>query len=114
MREMYFAMKLLYGRGLAKKTAIITDGRFSGTNNGCFVGHISPEAAEGGPIAAVRDGDIITIDVENKRLDVDLSPEELEARLKDWKRPPQKELKGILAIYAKLAASAAEGGMMKV
>ncbi len=114
MREMYFAMKLLYGRGLAKKTAIITDGRFSGTNNGCFVGHISPEAAEGGPIAAVMDGDIITIDVENKRLDVDLSPEELEARLKDWKRPPQKELKGILAIYAKLAASAAEGGMMKV
>ncbi|MFA7651465.1 MAG: dihydroxy-acid dehydratase, partial [Synergistaceae bacterium] len=95
MREMYFAMKLLYGRGLAKKTAIITDGRFSGTNNGCFVGHISPEAAEGGPIAAVRDGDIITIDVENKKLDVDLSPEELEARLKDWKRPPQKELKGI-------------------
>ncbi len=114
MREMYFAMKLLYGRGLAKKTAIITDGRFSGTNNGCFVGHISPEAAEGGPIAAVRDGDIIIIDVENKKLDVDLSPEELEARLKEWKRPPQKELKGILGIYAKLAASAAEGGMMKV
>ncbi len=114
MREMYFAMKLLYGRGLAKKTAIITDGRFSGTNNGCFVGHISPEAAEGGPIAAVRDGDIITIDIKNKKLDVDLSPDELEARLKDWERPPQKELKGILAIYAKLAASAAEGGMMKV
>ncbi|MFA6893619.1 MAG: dihydroxy-acid dehydratase [Synergistaceae bacterium] len=113
MREMYFAMKLLYGRGLAKKTAIITDGRFSGTNNGCFVGHISPEAAEGGPIAAVADGDIITIDVENNKLDVDLSPEELEARLKDWKRTPQKELKGILGIYAKLAASAAEGGMMK-
>jgi dihydroxy-acid dehydratase len=114
MREMYFAMKLLYGRGLAKKTAIITDGRFSGTNNGCFVGHISPEAAEGGPIAAVRDGDIITIDIKNKRLDVDLSPEELETRLKEWERPPQEELKGILAIYAKLAASAAEGGMMKI
>jgi len=87
---------------LQKRPTIITDGRFSGTNNGCFVGHISPEAAEGGPIAAVRDGDIITIDVENKKLDVDLSPEELEARLKDWKRPPQKELKGILGIYAKL------------
>ena len=114
MREMYFAMKLLYGRGLAKKTALITDGRFSGTNNGCFVGHISPEAAEGGPIAAVRDGDTITIDIKNKRLDVGLSPEELEARLKDWKRPPQKQLKGVLAIYAKLAASASEGGMMKV
>ncbi|NLD05873.1 MAG: dihydroxy-acid dehydratase [Synergistaceae bacterium] len=114
MREMYFAMKLLYGKGLSKKTAIITDGRFSGTNNGCFVGHISPEAAEGGPIAAIRDGDTITIDVENKRLDVDLSQEEIEARLKDWKRPPRKELKGILGIYAKLAASAAEGAMMKI
>lgn len=114
MREMYFAMKLLYGRGLSKKAAIITDGRFSGTNNGCFVGHISPEAAEGGPIAAVRDGDVITIDVENKRLDVDLSPKEIEARLKDRKRPPHKEMKGVLGIYAKLAASAAAGGMMKI
>ena len=63
MREMYKAMKLLYGKGLALKTALVTDGRFSGTNNGCFVGHISPEAAEGGPIAAVLDGDGITIDI---------------------------------------------------
>ena len=60
---MYTAMKLLYGRGLALKTAVVTDGRFSGTNNGCFVGHVSPEAAEGGPLAAVRDGDPITIDI---------------------------------------------------
>ena len=63
MREMFKAMKLLYGRGLAGKTALVTDGRFSGTNNGCFVGHVSPEAAEGGPIALVRDGDAITIDI---------------------------------------------------
>ena len=63
MREMYIAMKLLYGRGLALSTAVVTDGRFSGTNNGCFVGHISPEAAEGGPIALVEDGDRITIDI---------------------------------------------------
>ena len=59
MREMYKAMKYLYGRGLSKTTALITDGRFSGTNNGCFVGHISPEAAEGGPIAIIHDGDRI-------------------------------------------------------
>ena len=63
MREMYTAMKLLYGCGLALKTALVTDGRFSGTNNGCFVGHVSPEAAEGGPLAIVEDGDTITIDI---------------------------------------------------
>lgn len=68
MREMYSAMKLLYGRGLALKTALITDGRFSGTNNGCFVGHISPEAAEGGPLAAVQDGDLVTIDIPGRNL----------------------------------------------
>jgi dihydroxy-acid dehydratase len=62
MREMATAMKLLYGRGLGMKTAVVTDGRFSGTNNGCFVGHISPEAAEGGPIAAVCDDDMVTMD----------------------------------------------------
>lgn len=114
MREMYFAMKLLYGRGLAKKTALITDGRFSGTNNGCFVGHISPEAAEGGPIAAVKDGDIITIDVKNKKIDVALSDEDIRERLKNWERPYREEIKGILGIYTKLAASAAEGGMLKI
>ena len=63
MREMYTAMKLLYGCGLARKTALVTDGRFSGTNSGCFVGHVSPEAAEGGPLAIVEDGDTITIDI---------------------------------------------------
>src|ERR1017187_2116015 len=71
MREMYRAMKYLYGMGLAKKTALITDGRFSGTNNGCFVGHISPEAAEGGPIAVVEDGDKIIIDIPNNTLHLD-------------------------------------------
>lgn len=87
MREMFKAMKYLYGRGLAKTTALITDGRFSGTNNGCFVGHISPEAAEGGPIAIVHDGDTIEIDVDNKQLNLLVPDEEIEARLKQWKRP---------------------------
>ncbi len=79
MREMATAMKLLYGRGLALKTAIVTDGRFSGTNNGCFVGHISPEAAEGGPIAAVRNGDTIVIDIPNRRIRLEIEDDELKA-----------------------------------
>lgn len=113
MREMATAMKLLYGSGLAMKTAVVTDGRFSGTNNGCFVGHISPEAAEGGPIAAVRDGDIVTIDIPNRSLRLEIKDDELQARLSKWQRPPAKITKGFLGIYAKLAASAAEGAILK-
>ena len=113
MREMFKAMKYLYGRGLAKTTALITDGRFSGTNNGCFVGHISPEAAEGGPIAIVHDGDTIEIDVDNKQLNLFVPDEEIEARLKQWKRPEPKFKKGWLGLYCKLAASGSEGGVMK-
>ncbi|MGC9520492.1 MAG: dihydroxy-acid dehydratase [Anaerolineae bacterium] len=112
MREMYTAMKLLYGRGLALKTALVTDGRFSGTNNGCFVGHISPEAAEGGPLAVVEDGDTITIDVPNRRLHVDVSDEELAARLACWKRPAPRKKHGYLALYAQLAASANRGAII--
>ena len=113
MREMATAMKLLYGSGLAMKTAVVTDGRFSGTNNGCFVGHISPEAAAGGPIAAVRDGDIVTIDIPNRSLRLEIKEDELQARLSKWQRPPAKITKGFLGIYAKLAASAAEGAILK-
>jgi dihydroxy-acid dehydratase len=90
MREMYTAMKLLYGQGLALKTAVVTDGRFSGTNNGCFVGHISPEAAEGGPIAIVKDGDVITVDIPNRSLHLHISDEEIQARLAEWQRPEPK------------------------
>ena len=114
MREMSTAMKLLYGRGLALKTAIITDGRFSGTNNGCFVGHISPEAAEGGPIAAVCDGDMITIDIANRSLRLEVDDSELNDRLARWQRPPVKITSGYLGLYAKLASSAAEGAILKV
>ena len=113
MREMYKAMKYLYGRGLSKTTALITDGRFSGTNNGCFVGHISPEAAEGGPIAIVHDGDLVEIDVDSKKLELLVPQEEIEARLKQWKRPEPKFKKGWLGLYCKLAASGSEGGVMK-
>lgn len=112
MREMFKAMKYLYGRGLAKTTALITDGRFSGTNNGCFVGHISPEAAEGGPIAIIKDGDQIEIDVENRNLTLHVSDEEIQSRLKEWKRPEPKFKKGYLGLYCKLATSGSKGAVM--
>ena len=113
MREMYKAMKLLYGRGLALKTALVTDGRFSGTNNGCFVGHISPEAAEGGPIAVVEDGDEITIDIPRRRLQVKLSDQQIQERLAKWRRPEPKFKKGYLALYSRLAESADKGAIIR-
>ncbi len=112
MPEMATAMKLLYGRGLALKTALITDGRFSGTNNGCFVGHISPEAAVGGPIAAVRDGDQITIDIPNRNIHLQLPQQEIEARLREWQPPPPRVRSGYLALYARLAESADKGAIL--
>lgn len=112
MREMYKAMKYLYGRGLSKTTALITDGRFSGTNNGCFVGHISPEAAEGGPIAIVQDGDQIEVDVDNKKLNLLVPDEVIQERLKSWKRPELKFKTGWLGLYSRLAASGAQGAVM--
>jgi len=111
MREMYRPMKLLYGQGLDTSTALITDGRFSGTNNGCFVGHISPEAAVGGPIALVEDGDEITIDVYKKELTLHVSDEELAARKAKWHFEP-KVVDGYLGRYQALARSAAEGGVL--
>ena len=114
MREMYSAMKYLYGRGLAKSTARITDGRFSGSNNGCFIGHISPEAQEGGPIALIHDGDKIEIDIEERRLDLLVSEDEFAARRAEWKAPEPKFKTGYLAVYSKLAASAAEGAVLNI
>jgi dihydroxy-acid dehydratase len=113
MREMYMAMKLLYGRGLALKTALITDGRFSGTNNGCFVGHISPEAAEGGPLAAVRDGDSITIDVKSRDLHLHVADDEIANRLAAWTRPEPRFKTGYLGLYCHLAESADKGAIVR-
>jgi dihydroxy-acid dehydratase len=112
MREMYMAMKLLYGTGLALKTALVTDGRFSGTNNGCFVGHVSPEAAEGGPIAIVEDGDTITIDIPNRGLRLHVPDDEIQDRLSRWRRPPLRITKGYLALYSRLAESADKGAII--
>jgi len=113
MREMYKAMKLLYGRGLALKTAVVTDGRFSGTNNGCFVGHVSPEAAEGGPLAIVQNGDEITIDIPNRKLHLNLSDQEIQGRLSEWQRPAPKFKRGYLALYSRLAESADKGAIIR-
>jgi dihydroxy-acid dehydratase len=113
MREMFKAMKLLYGKGLALKTALITDGRFSGTNNGCFVGHISPEAAEGGPLAAVADGDRITIDIPGGKLELDVPEETIKKRLAAWTRPEPKFKRGYLALYSRLAESADKGAIIR-
>ena len=113
MPEMAIAMKLLYGRGLALKTALITDGRFSGTNNGCFVGHISPEAAEGGPIAAIEDGDRITIDIPHRKIQLHVSDRDIKSRLSRWQEPSPRIKNGYLARYARLAESAHKGAIIR-
>ena len=102
----------LAARGMQDKIAFITDGRFSGTNKGCAVAHIAPEAMEGGPLAVVRNGDMIVIDIPNERLQVDLSEEELRRRMAAW-QPPKKNVKrGYLSIYAKLAKAADKGAAL--
>ncbi len=113
MPEMFKAMKLLHGLGLSRQVALITDGRFSGTNNGCFIGHISPEAMEGGPIALIQDGDMIHIDIPQKSLRVDLPDPELARRRPAWRRPAPRVTGGYLHLYAKLASSAAKGAVLE-
>ena len=111
MKELYKPMKTLYGQGLATSTALITDGRFSGTNSGCFVGHISPEAAAGGPIALVEDGDEITIDVMEKTLTLHVDGAELARRRANWVYRP-KPMGGYLKRYAAMVTSADRGGVL--
>jgi dihydroxy-acid dehydratase len=113
MVEMYRALKYLYGMGLHTATAVVTDGRFSGTNNGCFVGHISPEAAEGGPLAVVENGDKISIDVIHGTIHLHVSDNEIERRLKNWQEPEPKVKKGYLSLYSRLASSADEGAVIR-
>jgi dihydroxy-acid dehydratase len=112
MREMFKAMKYLYGMGLGKSTALITDGRFSGTNNGCFVGHISPEAAEGGPLAIVKDGDEIYIDVTRGILNLKVGEDEIARRFKKWVKPEKPIPRGYLQLYAEVASSADKGAVI--
>jgi dihydroxy-acid dehydratase len=111
MREMLAVTAAINGIGLGEDVALLTDGRFSGATHGFMAGHVAPEAARGGPIAAVRDGDRITIDVDARRLDVDLEDDEIARRVAAYERPDNPDLTGVLAKYAALVGSASEGAV---
>ena len=111
MREMLGITAAIVGAGLGESVALLTDGRFSGATRGFMVGHVAPEAARGGPIAALRDGDIVVIDVEKRRIDVELSEDELRARLDSWTAPAPHYTRGVFAKYAKSVSSASEGAV---
>jgi dihydroxy-acid dehydratase len=114
MREMLGVTAAIVGQGLGESVALITDGRFSGATRGLMVGHIAPEAAVGGPIAALREGDIVTIDIDTRSLDVELSADEIAARLRDWRAPAPRYTRGVFAKYAALVGSASDGAIMRV
>jgi len=111
MREMLHVTAAIVGEGLGDQVALITDGRFSGATHGLMAGHVTPEAARGGPIAIVRDGDTIEFDVTARELRVVLSDDEIAARLGDWKPPPPQYTRGVFAKYAALVSSASEGAV---
>jgi dihydroxy-acid dehydratase len=111
MREMLAPTSAVMGKGLGKTVALITDGRFSGGSHGFVVGHITPEAATGGPIGIIKNGDPITIDAVKNELTLGLTAKEIKARLKKWKPKASKETRGALAKYAKLVTSASEGAV---
>ncbi len=113
MREMLAPTSAIVGLGLADSVALITDGRFSGGTKGPCIGHISPEASGGGPIAILKDGDIISIDIANRKLEVKLSKQEIERRFKFWKPIPPKIKTGYLARYSKLVSSADKGAILR-
>jgi len=113
MREMLSPTSAIVGMGLAEDVALITDGRFSGGTQGPCIGHISPEAAAGGPLAALKDGDEIAIDIPNRKLDAKLTQFEIRSRLSHWKPPEPKAKEGYLARYAKLATSADKGAILE-
>jgi dihydroxy-acid dehydratase len=111
MREMLGVTAALVGQGLGESVALLTDGRFSGATRGLMVGHVAPEAAVGGPIAALRDGDVVEIDADRRRLDVHLPAAEIARRLSAWKPPRPGYRSGVFAKYAALVSSAAEGAV---
>ena len=111
MREMLGVTAAIVGAGLGDSVALLTDGRFSGATRGFMVGHVAPEAVRGGPISILRDGDIVVIDVENRRIDVGLSDAEISARLENWTPPAPCYTRGVMAKYARLVSSASEGAI---
>jgi dihydroxy-acid dehydratase len=111
MREMLGVTGAIVGAGLGETVALLTDGRFSGATRGLMVGHVSPEAARGGPIAALQEGDIIVFDIEARRLDVELSDAEIATRLANWVEPAPHYTSGVFAKYAAQVSSASEGAI---
>jgi dihydroxy-acid dehydratase len=111
MREMLHVTGALQGAGLGDTVALMTDGRFSGATHGFMIAHIVPEAADGGPIAALRAGDIINIDVKKRRLDMEVPATEIKKRLASWKAPKPRYITGVFAKYAKLVSNASEGAV---
>ncbi|HHO68243.1 MAG TPA: dihydroxy-acid dehydratase [Gammaproteobacteria bacterium] len=109
MPEMLTPTSAIMGAGLGKDVALITDGRFSGGSHGFIIGHVVPEAQEGGPLGLIRNGDVITIDADSKRLDVDVSDEEMQRRRAEWQMPPYKATRGTLYKYIKTVKDASEG-----
>ncbi len=111
MREMLGVTSAIVGAGLGESVALLTDGRFSGATHGLMAGHVAPEASKGGPIAAVETGDIVTMDIPSRRLDVNITPEELKTRLSQWIVPTAKYTSGVLAKYSKTVSSASKGAV---
>jgi len=113
MREMLAVTAALVGEGLGESVALLTDGRFSGATHGFMAGHVAPEAVRGGPIAAVRDGDEVTIDVDARRIDVALPDDEIQERINAYRAPAPAYRNGVMGKYAKLVSSAAEGAVTR-
>ena len=113
MREMLSVTSSVVGAGLGESVALVTDGRFSGATRGLMVGHVAPEAARGGPLAAVRDGDGITIDLESRTLHLDLRDEEIAQRLAEVSPPPPRYEAGVFARYRAAVGSASEGAVLR-
>ncbi|MFB3052929.1 MAG: dihydroxy-acid dehydratase, partial [Dehalococcoidia bacterium] len=111
MREMLAVTAAIAGQGLGEEVALITDGRFSGATRGFMTGHVAPEAAVGGPIALVRDGDVISLDIPKRRIDVQVADDEMKRRQDGWTAPAPKYTSGALAKYARLVSSASEGAV---
>ncbi|MGH3010790.1 MAG: dihydroxy-acid dehydratase [Gaiellaceae bacterium] len=111
MREMLHVTAAIVGEGLGDEVALVTDGRFSGATHGLMVGHVTPEAVRGGPLAALADGDVVVVDVESRELRAELSDDEISARLAGWSPPPPRYTQGVFAKYAALVSSASEGAV---
>jgi dihydroxy-acid dehydratase len=113
MREMLGVTGAIVGEGLGESVGLLTDGRFSGATHGLMAGHVAPEAARGGPIAAVANGDVVVFDIEKRRLDVELSDAEIQKRLANWHEPEPRYKSGVFAKYAALVSSASEGAITR-